>query len=66
MVINSLSLASINKVSPYKVKQVVDDGTFIKGENSERSLLGRREQWGAAGVGLAFHNRKCPSNQKYV
>ena len=28
MVINSLSLASINKVSPYKVKQVVDDGTF--------------------------------------
>lgn len=26
--INSLSLASINKVSPYKVKQVVDDGTF--------------------------------------
>ena len=26
--INLLSLASINKVSPYKVKQVVDDGTF--------------------------------------
>ena len=28
MVINSLSLASINEVSPYKVKQVVDNGTF--------------------------------------
>ena len=66
MVINSLSLASINKVSPYKVKQVVDDGTFIKGENSEGPLLGRCEQWGAAGVEPSFHNRKCPSNQKYV